>query len=297
MSSLFRPLKAPQDGPHLDPDFTAKLPYPLLGSPKMDGIRAITLLSGKVFSNKMLELPSAQVQSELSGIPFIDGEIVEGIPHAVGVYNRTQSLVMSADKFGDLHYYVFDCLENRQAPYYRRLESAKRKVANSLYHSMIPQKILENENDLLRYESEMLLEGYEGVMLRTADSPYKLGRATFREQIIYKLKRFQDMELPICGVEEGDVNNNEMKTNEIGLAKRSSSKEGLVPSGMVGTFLVAHPEYGVVRVAPGHLKKDTLAEMLQNPPTGQLLKFRFMSYGVKDAPRHCRAIGIRSEID
>ena len=62
---------------------------------------------------------------------------------------------------------------------------------------------------LAAYEEECLAEGYEGVMIRTPDSPYKCGRSTEREGWLLKIKRFEDAEAVVLDTYEGMSNQNE----------------------------------------------------------------------------------------
>ena len=104
---MFRPLLSPQEDPLRYPDYFKKLRFPLMVSPKIDGIRGIvknhTMLSrtGKL-------IPSYQVQEEFTYIDDLDGELVEGLPNTPDVYNRSQSHVMSMGKPGNIMYHVFD---------------------------------------------------------------------------------------------------------------------------------------------------------------------------------------------
>src|SRR5690606_28483163 len=60
---------------------------------------------------------------------------------------------------------------------------------------------MERASDVLDYESTCLARGYEGVMLRDPDGPYKFGRSTLREGTLLKLKRFEDAEAVVIGFE------------------------------------------------------------------------------------------------
>ena len=53
-------------------------------------------------------------------------------------------------------------------------------------------------------------------MMRNPIAPYKQGRGTFREGIIYKLKRFEDSEAVIIGFVEQMTNQNVLEKDELG---------------------------------------------------------------------------------
>lgn len=301
---MFKPLLSPNNDPKKDPKFFSYLPYPLLVSPKFDGIRGI-VKNNRVMSRKFIELPSRQVQ-KLFGIAILehtDGELIEGNATDFGVYNRTQSHVMSEDKSGDMTYHLFDYThpDLLNKPFYERLEVTDNIVRSTIGEAPVRHvfhKHVENYEELLEYESEKLEEGYEGIMMRNPLAFYKQGRATMLQQIIYKLKRFYDDEAVIIGFVERMQNTNKLESDNLGHAKRSSSKEGKVPAGTLGNFIVLYNNVEL-EVGTGSFTHDELQMIWDNRPMflGKILKFRYFSHGVKDLPRFPRAVGFRDGID
>lgn len=297
----FKPLLAPNDDPQKNPNFFKMLQYPLLASPKLDGIRALPM-RGIVFSRTMKPLPSIQVQKEFGYIQLLDGELIEGSEYDRDVYNRTQSYVMSIDKIGDLSFHVFDTTDEDVAhlEFYKRLEIAEKHVKQLLdpLVKLVIHKEIENYDELIAYEEEQLALGMEGIMMRSPFGPYKHNRSTMREGYLIKLKRFQDAEGFIVGFEEMMHNNNVATRDERGYMHRSSAKEGLVPGNTVGMFLVSY-QGEVIRVAPGMFKKDELQAIwnYREAFIGKILKFRYFGHGVKNRPRFPRALGFRDVID
>jgi len=298
---MFKPLLAPNNDPLRDPDYFKLLKYPLLCSPKYDGIRCI-VKNGVALSRTGKPLPSRQVQKEFSHLEHYDGEIIEGNPTDADVYNRTQSHVMSENKQGDLRYYVFDythpgCLK---WDYHARLDLLEGSFAGSFWDNvhLVRQTRVFIYEHLIDFEQKCLAEGYEGIMMRDPNASYKQGRGTFKEGIIYKLKRFQDAEAVIVGFKEAMVNENVQEKDELGYAKRSSSKEGLIAGETLGAFYVDYQEQ-VLEIAPGSIIHDDRKFIWDNKKMflGELLKFRFFSHGIKDKPRFPRAVGIRHRSD
>ena len=293
---LIRPMLAPNDDPQRNPNFFKKLQYPLLCSPKLDGIRGLSL-GGKLYSRSGKLLPSRQVQEEFKNLPALDGELIEGDPKDFDVYNRTQSHVMSEDKPGNLTYWVFDCLEDSSSPFYKRLDLAESLISHPKVR-LVPHEYIDSYEELLAYEEKQLDLGYEGIMMRSPIAPYKHGRCTMNEGYFFKLKRFSDTEGVIVGFEERMTNTNKAEESELGYTKRSSSKEGLRPAGTLGKFLVSYRE-DTLPVALGSFKHSEAQEIWDNQDKylGLTLKFRYFGHGVKDRPRFPRAIGFRSELD
>jgi DNA ligase 1 len=302
--NMFRPLLAPREDPMSFEQFFQQLRYPLLCSPKLDGIRCI-IKNGVALSRSGKALRSGQVQEEYGTAEFEhwDGELVVGDPASPDSCRKTTSHVMSFDKPGDVKFYAFDYTHPDwlHKKYWERLERLSHiKPHRIVYgdYQILTHRLIESYAQLLSYEEEQLEKGYEGVMMRGIDSPYKNGRATFNEGIIYKLKRFKEDEGRIIGLVEQLVNENAQERDELGYAKRSTSKEGLVPGGRLGTFVVDFNGM-VVTVAPGNFDHSDREFIWENQEMfmGKLLKFRHFAHGVKDLPRFPRAVALRDEID
>jgi DNA ligase 1 len=296
----FRPLLAPQESPQTFPGFFEGLTFPLLCSPKFDGIRCL-VRNGVCLSRTGKIIPSVQVQAEFWRFEHFDGELVEGDPTSANVYNRTQSHVMSYEKPGDIKFHVFDYIHPRylDEPFHKRLDMIQNiwpeNVDNMFF---VEHEYVDSLDDLLEYEELCLKRGFEGIMLRNPVAEYKRGRATYKQQIIWKLKRFQDAEAKIIGFEEGQLNENYQEKDELGYAKRSTRKEGMVPSGTLGRFIVNF-DGEELSVAPGTFSHPERQMIWNNQEQflGNWLKFRYMKYGMKDKPRHPRALGMRDDGD
>lgn len=297
----FKPLLAPGEDPKSFPDYFKKINYPLLCSPKYDGIRCI-VKSGVCLSRTGKMLPSLQVQEMFSHLKDFDGEIIEGNATDFDVYNRTQSHVMSEDKPGDLKYYVFDYThpDFLMKPFYERLEQAEAIIG--MYDRtdviLVNHEYVETYDELIAFENKCLEAGFEGIMMRNLVAHYKQGRGTFREGIIYKLKRFQDAEGIVVDFVEQMTNNNEIERDELGYAKRSQAKEGLTPAGTLGRFVISY-EGQEIDVAPGNFSHAERKFVWEHRDVfkGKYLKFRYFAHGIKDKPRFPRALGFRDEMD
>jgi DNA ligase-1 len=299
-----QPLLAPLNDPLKDPWFFDRLPLPLLGSPKLDGIRGLNP-QGTILSRSMKPIRSKQVQERYKRVWHLDGELVVGEPTVQGLMQLTSSHVMSADKpTDDLRYYIFDFIrpDTLMLPFWERLELAKERVElnkDVLGLHFIEHKYLDTIDEVLEYEREQLALGYEGVMLRNPVGFYKCNsRATWNDMLIFKLKRFSDNEGILVDFVEATSNTNASFKDERGYAKRSDSKDARVPLGRIGTFKVLFREL-IIDVSPGAFKHQELVEIFNNFELykGRILKFRHFDYGTKDAPRFARAIGFRDKDD
>lgn len=319
----FEPLLSPNESPISFVGYWKRIEaaLPLWCSPKFDGIRCLprpivvpqfnadlepigedTLY--KCVSRKGIPLPSRQVQQMFSHMTHMDGELIEGCAEDFDVYNRTQSHVMSFDKIGDMHYYVFDTTleEYVDDPFEIRLDIIREMVnlQNDPRVHFVEHTLCHTLEELLAYETACLLDGYEGIMMRDPAGPYKYGRGTFKEGIIFKLKRFQDDEAMVVDFEERMTNLNVDIKDAFGRAKRSTAKSGLVGAGTVGKFIVFFNGENIP-VSTGNFSHAELQAIWDNREailaTQPYLKFRHFPHGQKDRPRVPRALGWRDKID
>jgi len=297
---MFRPMLAPSNDPLKYEEYFDELKFPLLVSPKYDGIRAI-VKNGQVRSRTFKLIPSLQVQEDFGYLEHFDGELIEG-KHDENVYNRTQSHVMSEDKPGDVSYHIFDYTPDEllEFPYHERLKQLKFEIRSRFAVTpedvkLVPQIHCKNLDDLLAVERFYLNAGFEGVIMRDPEGRYKNGRGTWREGLIYKLKRFQDSEAIIVDFIEGQLNKNIQEKDELGYAKRSTAKDGMVPADTLGKFIVDW-NGDILEIAPGNFDHEQRKEIWNNREQyfGYLLKFRYFQHGIKDKPRFPRAVGFRS---
>lgn len=273
---------------------TAALTYPLLASPKLDGIRCI-IIGGKVYSRKLKLIPNKLVQA-LFGRPeyeFYDGELIVGPSNAKDVYHRTYSGVMSEDGEPDVRFYVFDHIARVEDGYLDRSYNLK----GDYRVEVLEQTPIHSEDALLCYEEQVLKEGYEGVMVRAVNAPYKYGRSTTKQGWLLKLKRFVDDEAEIVGVEELMHNANEATTDELGHTKRSTHQAGLVGRDTLGA-LVCVKDGIKFNIGTGFTadQREALWAIRDSLP-GMFAKFKHFQIGAKEAPRFPVFLGLRDPID
>lgn len=274
------------------------LTFPLIASPKLDGIRCIVRngvaysRSNKPIRNRYIQQCISEYSSDLEGL---DGELIVGSPTACDVYRVTNSAVMSADGTPDFKFFVFDRI-NR--------EGFADSLRHFQYHALPPfAKLLDHTcltcvDELLEYEQAVLESGYEGVMLRHPDSPYKQNRSTLNEGYLMKLKRFSDAEAVCIGYGELMHNGNEAKTNELGHTDRSSAKGGLYGGNTLGYLLCKTDEGVEFKIGTGFTQTDR-RNLWEQAETliGRTVKFKFLEIGIKEAPRHPVWLGFRDADD
>ena len=295
-----RPMK-----PATAPEDLSKLTYPLLASVKLDGVRAMAR-DGQLLSAALKLIPNAYVQSWLGRAELhgLDGELIVGDPTHPNCMQNTTSGVMRVAGEPLFTYYVFDYWDSPR-PFRERLVMLEDQLAvHDIFtqHGVIkqvPQVLVESVEELMDVEQKFVGEGYEGVVLRCLERPYKFGRSTLREQGMIKLKRFYDAEAEVIGFEELMHNANEATVNALGLTERSSHQANKHGLGVLGSFIVRDLTSGVeFKVGAGM----TQAQRLEYWRCGEALLGRVLTYkslpvGVKDKPRHPVFKGFRHAYD
>jgi DNA ligase-1 len=279
--------------PMLAEDMTdvKKCSWPKLASLKLDGYRTLSV-NGVAMSRNLKPVVNEYIQTILGKkkLHGLDGEITVGPPNDGNVIGRTASGLKRVNGFPDFIFWVFDDFTAHGHDFnYRtgraedRVDDAKNPRIRYLSHDLI-----HSAAGLRDYEAQALANGYEGVMLRCPNGPYKFGRSTEREGFLLKVKRFIDGEARVTGIEQGNVNNNPLEKDALGHAKRSTHKANMVPSGMLGTILGTDIHTGQpLRIAPGRMSHDDRAHYLAHPEelVGQAVKYKAFDYGTKDVDR------------
>lgn len=286
MTDLFKPMLAGEAD-------LAKLKFPLLASAKLDGIRAV-VRNGIVGSRSNKPIPNVFVQELFGKMEGYDGELIVGSPTAKDCFRTTTSHVMADNKRDfDVTFFVFDHVWHLDQPYL-----ARNKLLLTKAHVLkLDQYLVTCLDTLLALEEKMLNLGYEGLILRDPNAPYKRGRSTTKEGYLLKLKRFVDAEAVVIGFEERMHNGNEKVTNELGRSARSSHQANKTGRGDLGAILV---RFGEVEFSIGTgFNDDERGQIWANRDkyVGRLAKFKYFPVGVKDAPRHPVFLGWRNAID
>ncbi|SRR6266478_1422255 len=272
------------------------VPYPVIASPKLDGVRAL-VQGGKLYSRSGKLVPNLFVQNSVDWGKFngYDGELIVGCPTSADVFRATASGIMSIEGEPDFRFYVFDNFEIKDNYLGRLLEVM---VPDGRVVGLQSCYIL-NEGELTDYEQLCIEAGYEGVMLRAMKGIYKHGRSTLKEFALVKVKRFLDGEAELLGFEELMSNQNEKTLESGGKKKRNHCKGGLVPQGKLGALFVRDLKTGVeFHIGTGFSEEERVRYWQLSILTECLIvKYRYFPTGSKDKPRFPVFVGFRSCID
>ena len=276
-----------------------------LATQKLDGIRAL-LRNGKLVSRTFKDIRNNHIRKILEEVlpEGADGEIV-----CPGAFQATSSGVMRADGKPEFTYYMFDYVKHSlDTPYVERTQHMLQWMVDrgpvlepglAVIQILLPT-IIKDRKHLDRFESTCLDGGFEGVILRTPDSPYKCGRSTAKQEWLLKLKRFSDDEATIIGFAEKMHNDNVATKDEQGHTVRSAHKENKRPAGTLGALIVKDIKTKIeFEVGTGF--SDAQRQEIwddQSKWTGLIITYRhFEISGVKDKPRFSAYKGIRDKDD
>lgn len=285
-----------------------KIQYPVLGFPKIDGIRAV-IHNRQALSRKLIALPNQFIQGFFSNEHYqgLDGELVVGSATDPLCIKHSTSGVMSREGVPDFTFYVFDKWDARTPSYQDRFIEARIQAECAGAARVVPleYQILHCEDDLLTYEATQLDAGYEGVILRSHNGAYKHGRSTVREGGLLKLKRFSDSEAEVLEVIEEQFNGNEAQRDNLGRTKRSSAKAGKVGKGRAGALRVRDLTTGVEFEVGTGLTDQDKAEWwawwlkVNRAPSvcERVIRYKFFSVGMQERPRHPVFVSMRDARD
>lgn len=280
------------------------LRFPLLASPKLDGFRAWKYGVETPLSRSNKPLRNALLREALTALTKgfnLDGELyIHGVS-----FSDHQSIFTREDGHlpDDWAWCVFDSPTESATPFAERLRQTQAAVEaiGSPHILFVPHVLIHTEEELDAYMKAMLAEGYEGVMVRDPNGPYKFGRATEKEGYLTKLKPFQDGEAVVLGFEEQLENTNMKVTNELGRSSRSSAKAGKIGKGTLGKFHVRDLNTGIeFEIGTGKgLTQEVRQEIWDNRGQylGKIVHYRFQAEGMKDKPRIPSWYGFRDESD
>ncbi len=288
-------------------DDLSQLSFPCFATPKIDGIRALKL-NGKMVSRSIKPIKNVTMRVLLESLlpDESDGEIF-----VEGTFQDVQHSVMmqtGSDKYtGIFTYYWFDYVkDDPEKPYIDRIADMKvyiemhPEILNHPQAKIIPLYPVEMTTikEISDYETKILKDNFEGVMIRNPKGIYKMGRSTGKDGILLKLKKFDDAEATVIGVQELMKNTNEKTTNALGASQRSSKKAGLIPMNKLGSLLVENAKKQQFSIGSGFNEFDRQELWAEKDKlVGRLVKYKFFAVGEKDAPRFPTFIGFRDADD
>lgn len=249
----FRPMLAHKYEDHVD-----SVRFPVIGQPKLDGIRCIFTAEG-AFSREGKSLCNVQHIQEILELLFekfpeliLDGELYN---HELkDEFEKICSIVKKqkvsiADRFeaaDKIKYYVYDCPQISQLTMkncwwdrfmYIKDQFERFNIGDPVV--LVPFVDIQNVNEIKIQHDKWVDEGYEGLMLRVASGPYEQKRS----KKLLKVKVFDDSEFPIVDVLPGRGNKASMAARVVcRLSDGRTFKAGIIGSEEYATWLLDNKE-------------------------------------------------------
>ena len=279
----------------------AKAQFPLCATPKIDGIRFL-IIDGVAVSRSFKPIRNKYIQELLStNLPDgIDGELTSG-----DNFQDSTSNIMRIEGEPEITVWIFDYVDptaTEMKGYIDRMKQLKSFEPFKLpdYHVLYPI-LVNSQQEVDKLMTSNLEAGFEGLILRGPDSPYKMGRSTVKENILLKVKNFLDAEATVVGFKEKLHNDNPATKDAFGRTERSTAKAGLKPTGLLGGFLLRTSDGKEFTCGSG-LNDELRQEIWKNRDSylNRLVKYKYMEFGIKEdtgVPRHPVFIGFRNEDD
>ena len=180
-----------------------KIVYPAFAQPKLDGIRCIA--DGDTWSRtrkRITSIPHIQEALILAG----SGVVFDGELYNHDLRDDFEKIVSAVRKdepspeSESVQYHVYDIIG--EGTFRERIERLAKYVdyINDPRIQFVETVIVNNEAELIEYLSKCLARGYEGCMVRNADSTYEEDKRSYN---LMKLKEFEDDEFEVTDVKEG----------------------------------------------------------------------------------------------
>jgi len=294
MGKTFQPMLAAK---LTDP--SRELRFPVLVSPKLDGIRCV-VVDGMPMTRKLKLIPNVFIRGALTGFPALDGELmILGDGGKPLPFNDVQSAVMSEYGRPKFEYWVFDHFARPDLPFSHRLEAAV-QVAEALKGPLKPviHWHCGSTETFANYEERFVQMGFEGIMTRSLNGPYKFGRSTVREGWLTKYKRYESTEFEVVGFVELEHNENEQTRDERGYAKRSHAAGGKVGMDTLGSLVLRMEDGRTFTCGSGF--DDALRKAVwehRDLYVGKWASVKHQPFGSLEAPRFPVFLGFRDRRD
>jgi len=145
------------------PEDIERLRYPLIASPKLDGIRCL-VKDGVALSRTLKPIRNRHVQALIGRHEYngFDGELIVGSPTHPNCIQHTTSGVMSFEGEPDFRYYVFDRWDTRHLQFRERLQSVSALPSDQRIITIHEHYRISSPLSLEETEQSVLAEGYEG---------------------------------------------------------------------------------------------------------------------------------------
>jgi len=218
--TYFEPMLA-----HKYNDYKDNIKFPVLVSPKIDGCRMVAQKNGLWTRNGKPYVSCPHIIELLKPIfdihPtwVIDGEVYShdnNFEKIISLVKRTKPTITDLKDSEDMvKLWIFDGLtEYKTMGFWTRFDKIKNEIKNLIpdykkHIVFVENEIANSHEEVVKAHDKYVSQGYEGVMIRVADSEYE----NKRSKHLLKLKAFLDDEYEIIDIIEGKGNRSGMAGN------------------------------------------------------------------------------------
>lgn len=304
-SKPFAPILAPNQQPNLD-----ELVYPLIASNKIDGLRMV-VKDGKLLARSLKPIMNVNLQKRFNFLAewsqknntILDGELYSpsiSFPELSGMCRGFENNLID-----DLKFYCFDRIisENFDEPYNKREKGIQPilDLFNPEFITKVKSYLVTNPQEVKDLFEKVIADKFEGLILRSLDGRYKFGRATLKENLMYKCKPFESFDSQITGVVQStEVDEGvEKKINELGrsvTSKRVSERHTIEKASAFWVDYEGKP----LKVVLAMLDPEKVAVWINKDSLiGKWIEFKAMKIGMKAGglPRHPIMLRYRTDKD
>jgi len=299
-SVMLAPTKQiPFDSPHIE--------YPLLGSPKLDGMR-IKVMPDGLFSR------THKKQCDRLHLHFrriVDAAKREDLVFDCELWSTQLAFneIMTKKNLIRCQLYVFDMMTaaewygGTERPFMERFDEYTRwcNKLNWWRVKALDQTLIRNESELRELFGMCVDANLEGIVVRPAFSCYKHGRCTVNEGLMFKWKQWDTVDAKIVGYKLGTrmIEDAPRRQNPLGFLEYVSSQEFREQTDRISTMEV-ELESGI-RFYAGWSQSTLLEwpkthEEFTKKYLGKMVEVRY-HYGSKDKPRTPAILRLRPDKD
>jgi len=286
-----------------------KIKYPKYASNKLDGIRCIFHPELGMVSRSLKPIQNKQLREKFNKVLEIakkkncifDGELYghkltfQEITRAVMTQdfldektNKKIPWPEAANLINQIEFHCFDYYSFDDDIFWERSIMVESNLSNMNDVVVLIQRKVESAKEVQDLFEEKLKEGYEGLILRDPDSPYKFGRSTLKEEYCLKVKPFETFDAEIIGIVQSTIvnPNAEKKTNKLGRSVTSKKKDDRILINKASAFVVKYGEYFVKPTLAMTDEEKEEVWLNQGNYIGRMIEYKGMQIGAKDVPRH-----------
>lgn len=303
-----------------------RIKFPCIVQPKLDGVHSLNR-HGKCVGRSLKAHENKFITEKFSK-PEYHGFCGEKINADLGATHPDLCRITSGDLRRhegepNIHWYLFDYVteETKNLGYLGRIRALSKFLcvhtdglgSESLGIYVVESTLVRSMEHLLALENQYLELGYEGIIIRDPDAPYKYGRCGKTFMGVWRVKRFIESEIRVTRLTEGQHNANEATKNELGRTERSTHQENMHPNGLLGNIIgdtledildpqtqkLLIPKGTEVIVSPGEMDHKMRKFYWENPCEiiQHVVKFKLFPKGIKNLPRFPVYVSHRNEND